>query len=378
MVGHWRFAVVTAGFVLLTALQASTVKGGESAPPRWDANATAKYLDGRAAWWLQWSRAARGQGTVCLSCHTTMPFALARPALGDQLGETGAGLVEMTLIDIVKKRVENWDKITASTSDKDPFVSFYSNKMKPPSLGTESVLNAFILVNYDARRAKGVLSEPTRKALAHLWQQQQENGAWLWLDFGLRPWEMDAPYFGASLAAVTVGTAGKNYYDDANVHAKVGALKKYLTTQFPNQPLHHRTLGLWAASWLPGILTEQEKTKLIEELMNAQEADGGWSLPKLGRTTSGANEWKSQGAYPESADSDGYATGLVVLAVKRGGIAGDNAKLKKGIEWLVTHQKEGAWPANYLNKQRNPQDNIGMFMRDAATAFAILALTESN
>ena len=52
------------------------------------------------------------------------------------------------------------------------------------------------------------------------------------------------------------------------------------------------------------------------------------------------------------------------------------AKLDKGIDWLGAHQREGAWPANYLNKMRDPQDNIGKFMRDAATAFAVLALTE--
>ncbi|HEV3257026.1 MAG TPA: hypothetical protein VG013_09120 [Gemmataceae bacterium] len=350
---------------------------GDLAPPRWSPKTAAKYLDGRADWWLNWSGAARGQGTACLSCHTTMPLALARPALGEQLGETAAGTVEKRLIHGLKKRVENWDRIVAdSTSDKDPFISFYPKHMKPPSLGTEAVLNALILVNYDARRAKGVLSAPTKKALGHLWEQQQQNGAWLWLDFGLNPWEKDGAYYGAALAAVAVGTAGKDYYDQAAIQMKVAALKKYLKTQSPNQPLHHRVLGLWASSRLPGILAEQDKNKLIAELLNAQEADGGWSLPKLGKKSSGKGAWQSQGVYPDGVVSDGYATGLVILALKRAGVAADNPKLQKGIGWLVTKQKEGAWPANYLNKQRDPQSNIGKFMRDAATAFAVLALTE--
>src|SRR5439155_26824111 len=153
-------------------------------------------------------------------------------------------------------------------------------------LGTESVLNALVLVSHDARRAKGVLNETTNKALSHLWEQQKENGAWLWLDFGLRPWEQDGAYYGASLAAVAVGAAGQDHDDKAEVHAKVAALKKYLKTQLPNEPLHHRAVALWASFKFPGFLTEPDKTKLIEELLSIQEADGGSSLPKLGKKAS--------------------------------------------------------------------------------------------
>jgi hypothetical protein len=76
-------------------------------------------------------------------------------------------------------------------------------------------------------------------------------------------------------------------------------------------------------------------------------------------------------------------SGFVLLATLQvgkawSGNAADNPKLQGGVGWLATHQYEGAWPANYLNKQRNPQDNVGKFMRDAATAFAILALSESS
>ncbi len=308
-----------------------------------------------------------------------MPYALARPALSGQLGETAAGAVEKRLIGIVAKRVENWDKIVSdSTSDKDPFLPFYSGQKKPQALGTEAVFNALILVNYDATRGKGKLSEQAKKALGHLWAQQQQNGAWLWLDFGLRPWEKDGVYYGTALAAVAVGSAGKDYSDHADVQAKVATLTKYLKMQFPEQSLHNRVMGLWASTKLPGILAEEDKKRLIEELFTTQEDDGGWSLSKLGKKASGADEWQSHGVYPEGTVSDGYATGLVVLALKRAGVTNDDPKLKKGIAWLEGKQKDGAWPANYINRPREPQDNTGKFMRDASTAFAILALTESN
>ena len=349
----------------------------EPAVPRWSPRAAARYLDGRAGWWLGWSGSARGQGTACLSCHTTMPFALARPALAARLGEKEAGAVETRLIDNLKKRVENWDQVVAdATSVQDPFLPFYPSGRKPSALGTEAVLNALVLVSHDARRARGVPTAPARKALGHLWGQQQKNGAWLWLDFGLNPWEKDGEYYGAALAALAVGTAGVGYYERADVRPRVAALTRYLRARSPGQPLHHRVVGLWASSRLPGLLTGPDRKELIEEVLNAQEADGGWSLATLGRSASGRGGWTAQGVYPEGGVSDGYATGLVVLGLKRAGVAAEDPRLRKGIGWLAGGQKDGAWPATYLNRRRDPQHNVGKFMRDAATAFAVLALTE--
>jgi squalene-hopene/tetraprenyl-beta-curcumene cyclase len=369
---------ITVGFVLLAAGPGGTARGGEAAETAWDPGAAAQYLDGRADWWLGWSGSARGQGTACLSCHTSMPIALARPALGARLGEKAPGTVEARLIDGVKKRVESWEKVVADGGpEKDPFRSFYSKERKPSALGTESVLNALILVNHDSRRGGGALGAPTRKALGHLWEQQKDNGAWLWLDFGLNPWEKDGAYYGASLAAVAVGTAGRDYYDRPDVQAKVTVLKSYLRTPTPNQPLHHRALGLWASTRLPGILDEAGQKELVDELWSVQEADGGWSLARLGKTAAAAGNWKSQAVYPEGLAGDGYATGLAVLALKGAGVAAEDPRLKKAVGWLLTHQKDGSWPASYLNRKRDPQEDIGKFMRDAATAFAALALTET-
>jgi squalene-hopene/tetraprenyl-beta-curcumene cyclase len=362
--------------VFILALAVDFVYGADSVEPSWDPKAAAAYLDGRAEWWLGWSGSARGQGTACLSCHTSMPIALARAALGQRLGETTAGAAETKLIAGLQKRVENWDKIVAApASIQNPFVPFYSGNRKPSALGTEAVVNALILVNHDVRREKGMLKATTRNALGHLRAQQQKNGAWLWLEFGLNPWEKNAAYYGASLAALAVGTAGKDYYGERQVEASVAALKKYLQTQATGQPLHHRLVALWASSRLPGSLTENEKTTLLAEIDNIQEADGGWSLAKLGKTTAG--NWQSHGAYPDGVVSDGYATGLIVLALKGVGTDAKNPRLERGIAWLVRNQRNGTWPAHYPNRARDPHSDVGKFMRDAATAFAALALSET-
>jgi len=201
---------VGSGFVVAFVVASSSF----ASQPGWSPADAAKYLDSRAKWWSEWPNAARGQGTACISCHTTFGYALARPALGEK--EPGA--IETQVFDNVKKRVANWDKIVGEPgNDKDPFRPFYGNQRKQTALGTEAVLNALVLVNYDARRNKGVLSDSTRDALAHLWATQQADGTWQWLDFGLRPWETDGVFLGASLAALAVGMAGKDYREQDNV-----------------------------------------------------------------------------------------------------------------------------------------------------------------
>src|ERR1019366_1621277 len=145
-----RRVALALGMILGATLSGSRVRGEEPVQPSWNAEATAQYLDGRAQWWLDWPSAARGQGTSCISCHTALHFALARPALGVQLGETEAAPSEKRMLDNVKKRVANWGKIVAEDkADKDPFRAYYGGHRKPSALGTESVVNALILVNRD-------------------------------------------------------------------------------------------------------------------------------------------------------------------------------------------------------------------------------------
>src|SRR5579863_122712 len=70
--------------------------------------AAASYLDGRLDWWEHWPNAARDHDTQCISCHTALPYALARPKLRGSLGEHDAPAAEKKMLEFVTKRVRGW------------------------------------------------------------------------------------------------------------------------------------------------------------------------------------------------------------------------------------------------------------------------------
>src|SRR5580698_9026704 len=183
----------------------------------WDRKAAAAYLDQRADWWMGWKRAARDHETFCISCHTAVPYAMSRPSLRESLGEEGLSANERRLLDNVTKRVRLWKEVAPFYSDADRGV--YKTV---ESRGTESVLNALILASDAASSASSSgtpgprLSDDARAAFANMWAEQQttgaQKGAWQWLRFKNEPWEADdSDYYGASLAAIAVGTAPENY-----------------------------------------------------------------------------------------------------------------------------------------------------------------------
>jgi hypothetical protein len=77
--------------------------------------------------------------------------------------------------------------------------------------------------------------------------------------------------------------------------------------------------------------------------------------------------------------SDGVATSLMILALQGARVPRDNAQLRHGISWLMSNQNaEGYWPASSVNKRRHKSSDTGRFMSDAATPFAVLALTDNQ
>lgn len=392
--GRWSNARM-----LLRALAATTVLAlvaslsvRAGAPPTdavsgWDPAAAARYLDARMdLWWTRAKTLKSGDDeTKCLSCHTAIPYALARPALRQAMGITTATAHETRIVDTVHTRLAHLDQ-------QQPFYDHTEDK-KVESRGVEAVLSAFLMTSHDADSGATAPGADTSKAMARLWTVQRADGAWDWLNFGLEPYESsDAVFHGATVAALAAGSpTGTIASRDAAGVAGVEKLRGYLRANQGSQRLFNRTWMLLASSRLTGVITPAERDGIVAALTKAQRADGGWSLAELG-------EWrwsKTSGPYaaPGTTDatliasSDAYATGLVIYAMKQAGAKATTPAVQKGMAWLRSGQQavrdgDGAWApwrAHSLNFDREHGGEKGepwrrLFMSDLATAFAALAL----
>src|SRR3989440_7458293 len=143
------------------------------------------FLDGAA---LAWTRKNK-----CNTCHTTYPYLMARPALGDAKAPI---LLKMRAF--FEHRVANWD------SDVE------ADKLPEGSEGVSEVVATAATLAFDDAQSTGKLHPLTRKALDRMWTIQKTDGAWDWNKHELPPLEYDE-YFGAVYAAMGVGFAPEGY-----------------------------------------------------------------------------------------------------------------------------------------------------------------------
>ena len=130
---------------------------------------------------------------------------------------------------------------------------------------------------------------------------------------------------------------------------------------------------LWASAAAPELLARDRQQAIVDALLAAQHEDGGWDTASLG-------SWKRADGTPLDTRTDGYATGLVTFVLESAAAERTQPQIKRGLAWLVAHQDpaSGSWFAASLNKQRDPASDAGKFMSDAATAYAVLALTKAQ
>jgi len=334
--------------VLLAAADAAPVHA------EWSPALAARYLDGRQKEWFAWKTAQSADGP-CVTCHTGMTYLLARPVLRRALHEAEPTEFETGLLNRLRTKMA---------------------KPAEGALGTvEAVFGAMFLDGDDARTA---MSSHRKQAFDRLWELQETDGpgkgGWQWYEANLDPWENpESGYYGAALVALALGQAPEAYRQDHASQAPAASLIAFLANP-PSPPrLHDRLALLWASTSTLSLIWHGSRSALIAETFARQQPDGGWTIESLG-------PWMAHPDAPPAAGSHAYATAFTAFVLRRAGVPASHPGLAKALDWLRARQDPatGAWPAVSMNK-RYPEGSMpSLFMQDAATAFAALALIESE
>jgi squalene-hopene/tetraprenyl-beta-curcumene cyclase len=225
----------------------------------------------------------------------------------------------------------------------------------------EVVATAAALAFNDAATTRR-LHPLTRAALDRMWTVQQPSGGWNWLKCDWPPLESD-DHYGVTLAAIAVGVAPEDYVRTPAAQSGLAGIRRYLHDN-PPPTLHHRAMLLWAASYLPDLQTDAERAATVRDLLALQKPDGGWGLATLG-------DWPRADQSPQDTRvSDGYGTGFVVYVLRRSGVSPTEESLRRGVQWLKTHQRaSGRWFTRSLH-----EDSMH-YLTHAGTAMAVMALS---
>jgi len=332
------------GFVAAFVLMSSAAFGNG-----WNPRLAAQYLHTRQKEWEAWPQAASADG-ACVSCHTGMPYLLARPALRKVHGEAEPTQYENSLVARLR--------------------SHAGSKPAGPLQSVETIFAALFI--------KGEDDGAARRNFDQLWSLQVKDGrlkgAWPWYSANLDPWETPPSlFYGAALGALAIGSAPAGYRTGPEAQEHIQQLREYLRTGVAERPLHSRLALLWASTKLPEVLSQSGRKDLIEETLQKQSADGGWSIASLG-------PWTEHPDAPPSVGSNSYATAFASYVLVKAGVSPSDPAMQRAWAWLKAHQdpKTGAWPASSMNKRYPAGSMEERFLEDAATAFASLVLIEAG
>jgi squalene-hopene/tetraprenyl-beta-curcumene cyclase len=290
----------------------------------------------------------------CVTCHTNGTYMVIRPALSARVGAPNAEMRRHFVASL------------------DQFAQKKPEEQQESVAPAQAIYMAAGLAEWDVHVNKA-LSPETERALALMFSLQRESGTWGSLDCW-PPYESSA-YHLATVAAMAVGTAPGwlEKLGDEKLKAGVERLKTYLRTETPKQD-YDRTLLLWAAARLPGLLDDGKRQQLLEMVLQKQRPDGGWSIRSFGEPEQWGrgNRAEKLRGEPEFANpgSDGHQTGLAIIVLRESGLPANDPRIMKGTQWLLANQRtSGRWWTRSLNTEK------WHFITYSGTAFPLLALS---
>jgi squalene-hopene/tetraprenyl-beta-curcumene cyclase len=289
--------------------------------------AAAKYLDDGSLCWVR--------EKSCINCHTTGPYMSERPALSPKLGAPQS--------EVLENFVKSIPKIIVQKEVAKDGLSYYPGSYS-------SVWRSLGLAEWD-KHVTGKLSATTDEALREMFSRQSSNGAFV--SFG----EVEIPHittdFELTLQAARAITAAPDWLTnikDEQLKDKIEKMKQFLRDAPPRND-YDRVLHLQLASYLPELVSQENRDAALALLSSKQHPDGGWSL----RDMSALQDWhynisetvlKLITGLPDAAQptSDAYMTAFAIVLMRQSGIPSKDNRLQKGIAWLKREQREsGRW-----------------------------------
>jgi len=284
---------------------------------------------------LKWARQNR-----CGTCHTTIPYLMARPLLG---GANPAA----------------WNEVRAAVSD---FASDRIAKQAPDAAFIAGSSVAALAVG-DAASGRPVQAD-TRALFDYLWASQGSEGAWVVPQKGMLPFLERDPRYIAFMVALGLGyTTGRYYEEDPRGRVGFAKLQGFIRNNLPSS-VHDKAVLLWASIRTHGLLSKKEQEDYTHSILALQRDDGGWALPAMG-------SWlRHDGPASDPGVSDGYATALSAFVLCQRGYSAKDAPITRALVWIRRHQRvSGRWYTRslYSEQFQNYLSNMG-------TAYAVMAL----
>ena len=300
----------------------------------------------------------------CFSCHTntaylyTMPSIASNPLYSDDIRENYKQ---------VFSQLSSWLDTRFS-----PGSSYLSNGgyLIPTVM-------AFVFSKENFKRDADTLSDDQLKQeldLLTALKQEIKEGNFNWFNLGIPPMEHDNDY-GHTLAALVFGVNEGNQNTDEI---------RYLIDYFEKnkaQNLHQKGMRAWANSYYKGdlkLFSTETINEYIDDLVAAQNPDGGWRLASLGKGDPG---WQDTGTLEEQTGnkSDGYGTGFVLMTLLKNGFSINSPAIKNGLLWLEKNQvpdldaegNDNYRPGSWFTRSQANKTN---YITNAGTGFVLMSL----
>ena len=314
-------------------------EAASAASAGWSPKLAASYLDERQKEWFAWAPAAK-PGGPCMSCHTGLPYLIARPALRRVLGESAPTQWETGLRDAMRARLDGY----RPERSRRPRPSRSGRSRSWPRCSC-------------ARRGG---PRPAMEAAVE--GRARREAAWNWFELELDP----VGEHGSAVLRRGVGGAGGEGRAGPRIGDRAEALIEYLKRTSLRRS---RCKTAWRyCGRRPARETRMDRGSL-QQAGGRRRMDGGSdrSLEGPRRSAAGIRQQRLR-------------HGIRRLAMLEAGVKPADPRMARALGWLRSHQdaKSGYWDAVSMNKRYEPGSMPEQFMRDAATGFAAAALVKAE